>query len=501
MTKSKIFLILSLSFLAGIFGMSFYYPQTVKILWLFFVLIGALIVTAVFYENRKALLISSTVIFFAGGAFLTMTRLERILNLSPEKQNFSGTVEIIKEPELNDMAQSLTVVPENDEDQKILVNVSAYQKFAYGEKLRLSCGLERPKNISPDFDYRMYLAAKGVYYQCQKPKIEKLSVSGGNKIYAGLISLKNNFKDNIDRLIPAPEAGLLVGLILGGSHQLSKDIQNDFSRTGLSHITAVSGYNVTIIAEYLMIIGIAIGLWRRQAFWFAAVGIILFVIITGLSASAVRAGVMGILLIWAMKNGRLANSQNAVIFSADVMLLSNPLLLRWDVGFQLSFLATLGIIYFYPIFDNYLVGKNKAFGLSEILFLTLSAQIFVLPIILFNFNQLSLISPLANLLILPFVPFTMLVGFLAAVSGFIWTPLAIAFAWLAFVFLKYETIVIHFLSELKYAAVSMKLAWWEVMLWYIILAGTTFLFSRMKRKSLNNQDLLMNSLLENKDEA
>lgn len=501
MTKSRIFFILSLSFLAGIFGASFYYPETVDILGLFFVLIGALIAAAVFYKNRKVLLISSAIIFLSGGAFLTTTRLGEILNLSSEKQNFSGIVEIVKEPEMNNLSQILIVVPDADKKRKILINISAYQKFAYGEKLQLSCVLERPKNVSSDFDYRMYLAAKGVYYQCQKPKIEKLGVSGGNKIYTGLVGLKNNFKDNIDRLIPAPEAGLLVGLILGGSHQLSKDIQSEFSRTGLSHITAVSGYNVTIIAEYLMIIGIAIGLWRRQAFWFAAVGIIIFVIITGLSASAVRAGVMGILLIWAMKSGRLANSQNAVIFSADIMLLSNPLLLRWDVGFQLSFLATLGIIYFYPIFDNYLVGKNKAFGLSEILFLTLSAQIFVLPVILFNFNQLSLISPLANLLILPFVPLTMLLGFLAAVLGFIWTPLSIAFAWLAFLFLKYETIVISFLSALEYAAVEIKIVWWEVTLWYIILAGTTFLFSRMKRKSLNDQDLLMNSLLENKDET
>ncbi len=448
-------------------------------MWLFLVLIAALIILVVFYENKKIFLPIFTTLFCITGIWLTTARLENIKNISNEKQNFSEIVEIVKEPEISDTMQNLTVAPENNKVQKILVSASAYQKFSYGEKLQVSCQLGPPKNISPDFDYRMYLAAKGIYYQCQKPKIEKLNQSGGNKFYASLIGMKNNFGDNINQFIPAPEAGLLIGLILGGSHQLGKDIQAEFSRTGLSHITAVSGYNVTIIAEYLMILGIAIGLWRRQAFWFAAIGIILFVIVTGLSASATRAGVMGILLIWAMKNGRLANSENAIIFSADVMLFSNPLLLRYDVGFQLSFLATLGIIYIYPIFNNYLVKKNKVFGLSEILFLTLSAQVFVLPIILFNFNQLSIISPLANLLILPFLPLTMLLGFLAAVIGFISSSVALIFSWLAYIPLKYEMITINFLSGLKYAAVPMKITWWEIVTWYIILiSGIAFLNRR-----------------------
>lgn len=501
MTKSKIFFILSLSFLAGIFGASFYYPKTVETLGLFFVLIGSLILALVFYENKKVLLSSIAIIFLVGGVWLTTVRLEKGINLGVDKQNFSGAVEIIKEPEINDLTQNLTVAPDNNKAQKILVNVSAYQKFTYGEKLRLACTLAPPKNLTPDFDYRMYLATKDIYLQCEKPKIEKLNEFGGNRFFAGLLRVKNNFENNINALFPSPESGLLIGLILGGSHQLSKNIQADFSRTGLSHITAVSGYNVTIIAEYLMIIGIAIGLWRRQAFWFAAVGIILFVIVTGLSASAVRAGVMGILLIWAMKNGRLANSQNAVIFSADVMLFSNPLLLRWDVGFQLSFLATLGIIYIYPLFNNYLVKKNKVFGLSEILFLTLSAQIFVLPVILFNFNQLSLISPLANLLILPFIPVTMLLGFLAAVIGFICNPLAIVFSWLAFLPLRYEMATINFLAGLKYAAVPLKITWWEVVVWYIILVGAITFFSNQKRKELNDQNMLIHSILGNNNET
>jgi len=194
---------------------------------------------------------------------------------------------------------------------------------------------------------------------------------------------------------------------------------------------------------------------------------------------------MGILLIWAMKNGRLANSRNAIVFAAAVMLLINPLLLRWDIGFQLSFLATLGIVYLYPVISDYLIKRaeknNKIVStFSEILFLTLSAQIFVLPVILFNFQKLSLISPLANLLVLPIIPLTMLLVFIAVILSFIFYSLAVIFSWLAYLPLKYETSVINYLADLKYSSIEVHLSWWGVVLWYIILVGGIFLNKKNK---------------------
>lgn len=186
-----------------------------------------------------------------------------------------------------------------------------------------------------------------------------------------------------------------------------------------------------------------------------------------------------------MKNGRLANSRNAIVFAAAVMLLINPLLLRWDIGFQLSFLATLGIVYLYPVISDYLIKRaeknNKIVStFSEILFLTLSAQIFVLPVILFNFQKLSLISPLANLLVLPIIPLTMLLVFIAVILSFIFYSLAVIFSWLAYLPLKYETSVINYLADLKYSSIEVHLSWWGVVLWYIILVGGIFLNKKNK---------------------
>ena len=471
LSKSKVFTILSLSFIGGVFGASFYYPGVIdrEFIYLFFV--TAIIILAVSHESRRATLVGSAFLFFTLGIFLTSTRLTTIKNINQAGQEFSGLVEVADDPAIQGQAQKMTVASMKNISEKFLLTTGYYPDYRYGDELWVKCQLEIPQNFS-GFDYQMFLAKDGVYYICNRPKIESLGKNSGNKFFASVIAVKNNFNATIMRLMPSPQSGLLSGLLIGGSGLMSKTYQNYFSLTGTTHIVAVSGYNVTIVAEYLMILGIFIGLWRGQAFWFAAIGIALFVILTGLPASAVRAGVMGILLIWAMKNGRLANAQNAILFAAVVMLLLNPLLLRWDVGFQLSFLATLGIVYVYPIFNEFVVkkiGRNLSV-ITETLFLTLSAQAFVLPILMTNFSKLSLVSPLANVLVLPIIPFTMLLGFLAILFSFAIPPVGQILAWLAYLPLKYEMAVIQFLASLKYAAVDINsFSWWGIAIWYIIL--------------------------------
>lgn len=480
LSKSKFFTILSLSFIVGIFAASFSWPRLVDESALdMLVIIGIMIIT-LFYK-KPVMVAGFVVLFLALGIYLTSVRLAPLKNLDQAGQKFSGTVEVASESAVSGQTQKFTAVDLRSQN-KFLLATGFYPEYRYGDKLAVDCQLQIPKNYN-GFDYQMYLAKDGIFYQCQYPKIKSTGENTGNKFLAGIIFIKNKFNDKILGLMPAPQSGLLSGLLIGGSGLLSKDWQNYFSLTGTTHIVAVSGYNVTIVAEYLMIIGIFLGLWRAQAFWFAAGGIILFVILTGLAASAVRAGVMGILLIWAIKNGRLANAQNATLFAAVIMLLINPLLLRWDVGFQLSFLATLGIVYVYPLFSDHVVkkiGRNLSVP-AETLFLTLSAQVFVLPILMINFGQLSLVSPLANVLVLPIIPATMLVGFLAIIFGFIFPPVGQVLAWLAFLPLKYETLVIQFLAGLKYASVVVSFSWWMVIGWYIILLATVYGVGAIKK--------------------
>jgi len=331
----------------------------------------------------------------------------------------------------------------------------------------------------------MYLAKDNIYYVCQNVKIEKTDKNSGYRMYVAVLSFKNKMTESIREMIPQPEGTLAAGLLFGGSGELSERVKNNFSKTGMTHIVAVSGYNVAIIAEYLILLGIFLGLWRQKAFWFAIVGIFFFVAMIGFPSSAVRAGVKGSLLLWAMKNGRLANAWNAILFAGAIMLLINPLLLVWDIGFQLSFLATIGIVALSPFWERYFMRKYQFMGLMEIMLLSLSAQIFVLPIIAYNFHTFSVISLVANILILPIIPLTMLLVFSVSVFGLFLKPLALVFAWLAFLPLKYEVLVINFLGELSWSSrVVEKVGWQFFMLWYGVLALVSYWVNKKIKNDL-----------------
>lgn len=487
MTKSRIFLILSLSFIGGVFWRSFFEINNVAI---YFLLILAVILIAVFYRNKCIVVISFAVFFFVFGFWLTKNKLDKIDNANLDGKEISEKVIVVKEPIVKD--KYLNVIVKTKNDLRILLNVNLYSDLNYGNELDLKCSLKIPENKDGEFDYRMYLAKDGIFYLCQNTNYQKTGENRGNKIYLAVINFKNKLSSNINSVIPEPEAALANGLIFGGNSQLSKDVANNFSKTGLSHIVAVSGFNVTIIAEYLMILGIFLGLWRKQAFWFAIVGIFLFVLSVGFPSSAIRAGVMGSLLLWAMKNGRLANSRSAIIFSAGTMLLLNPLLLRWDIGFQLSFLATLGIVELSPFWENYLIRKNKiASEIQETIFLTISASIFVLPIILYNFQMLSIVSVIANALVLPLIPLTMFFVFFTSIVGLIWQPLSLPLAWVTFLPLKYIIETVNCLANLSWSSRTVEnFSVAYLILWY----ATLFITVAIAKKILNSKFERLNEI-------
>ena len=474
MTKSRIFFILSLSFIVGIFWRSFFSSENI----INVLLISAVISAVVFYRNKLVLIASFAIFFLIFGFLVTDRKLLKVNNADLNGKEIAEKTIVIKEPVIKDNYQN--VIIKTKDSIKILVNANLYSDLRYGDEINLKCTLKIPEN-KEEFDYRMYLAKDGILYLCQSADYQKTGENKGNIIYSAILSFKNKLSDNINSVIPEPEAALANGLIFGGSSQLSKDITDNFSRTGLSHIVAVSGFNVTIVAEYLMIAGIFLGFWRKQAFWFAVVGIFIFVLAVGFPSSAIRAGVMGSLLLWAMKNGRLSSSMNAIIFAAGIMLFVNPLLLRWDIGFQLSFLATLGIVALSPFWESYVIRKNKVVNeIQETIFLTISASVFVLPIILYNFHTLSIISVLANALVLPFIPLAMFFVFLTSLAGLFGQIVSLPFAWITFLPLKYIIETVNYLGNLKWASLEIKeFNVFYLMLWYAVLFSVMYLTKKI----------------------
>ena len=246
MNKSKIFFILSLAFIGGVGTASFYYPKIISQVLLLILAILALIFIAVFYRNKTINVAGFGILFFVFGVYLMNGQLAKLKNLSLDQKIFSGQAMVYNEPQVKEKMQTLIVRDENK--NKFLLNASVYETYNYGDNLDVNCILSVISNVGLDFDYQLYLAKDGIYYECKKPKIKKLETNSASYFYANLLNFKNKFNANISKIIPNPEAGLLSGLLLGGNDKLSKEMQEKFSATGMTHIVAVSGYNVTIIA-------------------------------------------------------------------------------------------------------------------------------------------------------------------------------------------------------------------------------------------------------------
>ena len=260
-------------------------------------------------------------------------------------------------------------------------------------------------------------------------------------------------------------------IFLGDQQKVSGELKEKFNLTGTQHIMAISGMNMVIMAEILLFLALGFGLWRGQAFYFVLISLVLYILMIGAPASAVRAGLMSGLLLLAQKVGRLNSADRAVIFAAVIMLAVNPLLLRFDIGFQLSFMAVLGIIKLKPILDEKTENWPNPLKLKDVLTMTLAAQLGVLPLLIFHFGQLSLISPLANLLIVPFLPIIMLSGLVLSLVGLIWLPLAKIIAWPVWLLLTYIIKITDLLSSVPLAAYEFnKVSWLILAGYYLVLA-------------------------------
>lgn len=256
----------------------------------------------------------------------------------------------------------------------------------------------------------------------------------------------------IDQILPRPESALFGAMVFGYQKEISKDLKNDFNRTGTTHILAISGMNISIVVLMLMNFGLMIGLWRRQAFWLALVGIVVFILLVGSPASAARAGVMGALLLWAKNQGRLVLVWRPIVLAAFFMTIFDPSLLMFNIGFQLSFLAVMGIAYFNNFWSHVFKWIPLKFA-RELISVSMAAQITTWPIILYNFGTVSLISPIANIFIVPLLTPIMFLG-LGFVLVFWSTLLAQLFLWPAWLILHFVVKLVYWFGAIPWASVN-----------------------------------------------
>lgn len=361
---------------------------------------------------------------------------------------------------------------------KISIFTDAYPRYQYGDRLKVSGVLKKPEDFSVSggrtFDYETYLEKDGILYQVFRPQIEILARGEGSVIYKTLFAIKRAFLEKLSLVIPEPAAGLAAGELLGVKQALGKELLAAFVATSVVHVVVLSGFNITVIGEWIMR-GLLLvpRLSRKGAYGIAGIFIVLFVLMTGAEAPAVRAMIIALIGLFGRATGRAGDATRLLIVAGALMLLHNPKLLVFDPAFQLSFVATLGLIHLTPHIVPY-VRWIRWIYLRDIVSATVAAQVAVLPLLLYMTGIFSVVSFPANVLTLMAVPISMGVSFATGVLAFVSPLLAAPAAWVATLLLNYQIAVVEFFAGLPFATYSIPVfGVWVV--WVVYAASVYFL--------------------------
>lgn len=457
--RDKIFYTTCFGFLFGVLLRSFVFVNLYFIVLLGFISLTIVLFFSLISKNRWGIVLSVFIVAFSFGIvrFAVSDKKAPDFFLEREDSVVSLYGEIIDEPSIKEKSQQLLVKTNlKEEKTKILINTDFSDDYKYGYKISFVGTLETPENFITDqgkiFDYVNYLRKDDIYFTMSYPEIKIISKNGGNFLRNFLFKIKENFLEKTNLAIRPPENLLLGGLILGEKSAFNAEMRKNFVDTGTIHIVALSGYNITIVSEWIM----------RMFYFLPAVtsitlgiiSIFLFVLMTGAGSTALRAGIMAALALFARATGRNYDAGRILILTGVLMILFNPFLLVFDVSFQLSFLATFAVIFFAPKFEKYFFWVTKKFGLRDVFSVTTAVYIFVLPFILYKMGNLSLVALPANILILPFIPLTMGLGFLTGFLGLFHYVFSIPLGFFAYLMLHYELSVIDFFASFPISAFS-----------------------------------------------
>ncbi|MBY0110899.1 ComEC family competence protein [Patescibacteria group bacterium] len=367
---------------------------------------------------------------------------------------------IVADPDQRETHQRVTIeVNRDDVHTRVLAVAPLYPSLRYGEGVTVQGKMVLPEPFATDggrvFRYDQFLAKDGVFAVIERASVEVTAPRDTpyTHVRGALSDVKSSFLAWLTVALPEPHASLAGGLIAGGKQGLGTTLLDMFIVTGLIHIVVLSGYNVMIVAEGVLR---ALSVFpRRIAVWAAGVTLAAFVLAAGAGPASIRAGLMAGIALFARATYRTYDALRALVLAGVVMLLWNPLLLLHDPGFQLSFIATVGLIVGTPILTPMLEGIRSIF-LRDIVSATLAAQIAVLPLLLYQNGLFSVVALPANILVLPIVPLAMAAGALAGLGGALVPALAPLFGIPAYFLLSYIIVIVEYASALPFAAFSIS---------------------------------------------
>lgn len=447
------------TFLLGVFVQSYSSVSEAMQLLIF---LGSFIAAALWVHSKlpAVLMCSLALLFFGLGVLRMETAMWQVSDTLPVDEEVEIIGTIVRYPELREKnihayvrLQSVNLMPT---DEVVLAYIDRNYAVAYGTTVTLRGSLQQPEAFETDlgrtFAYPEYLRAQGVSLVMYYPEMTTAAQSEAG-LGVWLFRFKDWFKKAVEQVIPEPAVGLGEGLLLGEKSGLGGRLEEVFRRTGIIHIVVLSGYNVMLVVVFVMTM-LSYLFGKRVRIVFGLVAILAFAVLVGLSATVVRASIMAALLLVSQATGQTYAVLRALFLAALLMVLWNPYLVAFDPGFQLSFVATLGLILLAPKLEERLTVVPEIIGLRSFLVATLATQFFVLPLLLYQIGEVSLVSVIVNVLVLPMVPVAMLLTFLAGLTTLLSETLALFVGYVAYLSLQYILMVATWFSTLPFASYS-----------------------------------------------
>ena len=383
---------------------------------------------------------------------------------------------------------------------KILVYTRALSDFQYGDTIQVYGLLETPPEYE-GFSYREYLSREDIYAFLYSRESEIIKRSWSYPIRKALYQFRSHAHATLKSLYPDPEASLLSGILLGIEGGISTRMMEAFQQTGTAHIIAISGFNITLIsAIFLNLMRSWLG--RNAGIITAGAAICLYTILVGGDAAVVRAAIMVSISLIARLLGRQNHGYSALAAAVFVMTIFDTNILM-DIGFQLSVLATLGLLFYGPLLENgfrrqagHLLseqGVNKITPwVNEFFLLTFAAQLTTMPLTISCFNQIPISSFLVNPIILPVQPPIMILGGISVLLGLIFKPAGQLAAWITWPFLNLTTRTVSFFASIDSMRIPLANNSFVIMLIYcaLLAAGTFMVRTKAGKKLLQKTPAL-----------
>lgn len=374
---------------------------------------------------------------------------------------------------------------EKYKNTKLILSVNRNKniELEYGDKVLIKGEFVEPSEARNygGFDYKEYLKSIKIYGTIKADNVEVLANNNNNSIFTFANNINLKIKENINKLIPEKYGAIFTGLILGETSKVEEEVNDNFKIANISHVLAISGMHITYI-----VLGIELllkkGIGKRKTRIVTIIILVIYMFITGFSPSVVRASIMGIVMLISKLIHRKNDIWTSISLSLLILLIYNPFLIL-NVGLQLSYLGTIGIVCFNKNVYNFLRKlkiRNKKIKyrinrkiilfmdkIKEILSVTLSAQIVILPILLFNFNILGIYFFISNILVSIIIGPIIIVGFVCILISFI----SIEIAKILSIFMSVGIQILISISEISHLPFSKiyiptpKV--WQIIIYYI----------------------------------